>query len=256
MENKSLKLQILNTQNNYKLNIILLCTKTTSIRKWFCLISFNGLRSDFMKKVFLQIIPIMAIILLLSACNGNENMNQEETDKSEDNNEAVEEPLTLREISDEIIKALDTRDMDTIANYVDPEDGLLFSPYVYVIDEAVVFEKNEVASLLESNEKYNWGSYDGKGTPIELTPSEYFDEFLNMTAYQDPDSVLKNDPQHRGNTKNNLKERFPEAELIEYYADGSEEYAGMDWSSIYLVYKKDDTEHLQLIAIIRDMWTI
>lgn len=207
-----------------------------------------------MRKFLLQVMPIIAIVFLLSACN--ENVSKEEDDELENNDETVQKPLTLKEVSDEIINALNTRDMDIIANHVDQEEGLLFSPYVYVTDEAVIFEKSEVAAMLESNTKYEWGHYDGRGTSIELTPNEYFDKFLDMTAYQDPDSVIENNPQHRGNTQNNIQDKFSEAEIIEYYDEGPEEYEGIDWSSIYLVYKKDDTEHLKLIAIIRDMWTI
>lgn len=209
-----------------------------------------------MKRFLLQVMPVIAIVFALSACNGNEDGSNEEKNQLETNNEKEEQPLSLKELSDQIIGALDTRNMDTIANYVDPEAGLLFSPQVYVTDEAVAFEKSDVDALLDSSTKYDWGRYDGKGTPIELTPSEYFDEFLDVTAFQDPDEILENDVQHRGNTKNNLREKYPEAEIIEYYDSGSEEYSGIDWSSIYLVYKTTDTEHLQLIAIVRDMWTI
>lgn len=207
-----------------------------------------------MKNFSLKFMPIIAILFLLSACNGNDDVSNGEGNELENNNEEAQ-PLDLRELSDEIIKALDSRDMESLGNHVDPEEGLLFSPYVHVIDEAVIFEKSDVAYLLETNTKYIWGDYDGRGTPIELTPKEYFTEFFDIT-YEDPDSVIENDPQHRGNTKNNIQERFPEAEIIEYYNDGSKEYAGIDWSSVYLVYIKDDSDHLQLIAIIRDMWTI
>lgn len=208
-----------------------------------------------MRRNILQIIAIMTIMFLLSACNGNEEVSNKDEKQLENADEEEEQPLELREISNKIIKALDSRDMETLANFVDPEEGLLISPYVYVTGEAVVIEKNDIASLLDSNTKYIWGNYDGRGTPIELTPKEYFAEFLDIT-YQDPDVVIENVLQHHGNTKNNIKEIFPEAEIIEYYDDGSEKYSGIDWSSIYLVYKKDDKEHLQLIGIIRDIWTI
>lgn len=167
-----------------------------------------------------------------------------------------EELDDIREVSDKIIDALDNEDMQTVSEYVDPEKGLTFSPYVYVMDDAVKFDKEDVPTMLAGPEEFDWGDSDGKGEPIELTPEDYFDEFMDMEPYQDPDDVLVDDPQDRGNTKNNIKDVFPDATVIEYYNKGSDEYAGIDWESVNLVYEENDAGDLQLVAIVRDMWTI
>lgn len=237
-----------------------------------------------MKRTFLAIILLLIMSLIVMACsdnneinngdlsenNGSSEKNQEnETDDEQDSVEEnqnikeseeykanEEEKLSIRELSDQIIDALDKRDMKFISQYVHPVKGLLFSPYAYLADEAVVIEKEAVSTMLDSNEAFDWGLYDGIGTPIELTPPEYFDEFLNMTPYQQADQILVDDIQKRGNTINNIREKFPDAEIIEYFQEGSEEYAGMDWSSVLLVYEHDETSGLQLVAVVRDMWTI
>lgn len=182
----------------------------------------------------------------------------ENEDETQDNENLTEEndKLDIQTLSNNIIKALDERDMETISTYVHPEKGLLFSPYIYVTEDAVVFDKSEVSGMLESEEKFNWGDYDGKGTPIELTPAEYFDKFLDMAPFLNQDEILIDNLQDRGNTKNNVKETFTDAQIIEYYNEGSEEYGGIDWNSILLIYEEDEAGQLQLIAIIRDMWTI
>lgn len=211
-----------------------------------------------MKKFLLPIGVICLTLFLLVACSdkdaGNENNEKEE--ENEENVDEIDVELTIEELSDTLIKALDNRDMELVATYVHPEKGLLFSPYVYVTDAAVVLNKNEVDQMMDRDQIKQWGIYDGKGSPIELAPSEYFDEFLDMTPFLEPDDILINDLQERGNTLNNVQEVFPDAQIIEYYNGGSEEYAGIDWSSVLLVYETNANESLQLIAIIRDMWTI
>lgn len=189
--------------------------------------------------------------------NNNETSENETIDESvAENNESTDEDneqLEIEPLSDKIITALDEKDMETVARYVSPEKGLLLSPYVYVIEEAVVFDKSDVRSMLEVDEKYKWGNYDGKGTPIELTSSEYFDEFLDMTTFINEDEILIDDLQARGNTKNNIEETFPDPRVIEYYNEGTEEFTGIDWSSLLLVYDEDDSGELYLVAIVRDM---
>lgn len=166
------------------------------------------------------------------------------------------EPLSLRELSECLIDAFDREDMQAVASHVDPEAGLLFSPYVYVADDAVVFPKSEVANLLGSNQTYIWGTRDGSGETIELTPSEYFAEFLDMSRYQNPDEVTENEIGERGSMINNIRDKFPHAEFIEFYSAGTAEYSEMDWSSLYLVYNRNERGYLKLIAIVRDVWTI
>lgn len=239
-----------------------------------------------MKKYLLPTMIICIALFMLAACSdkddtedndSNENNETEEVDSEEENkaessedatedateeatedatDESDEEEFDIEELSERMVEALDDRDMEFVAKYVHPEKGLLFSPYVYVMDEAVVLNENEVASMMDSDEIYEWGTYDGKGSPIDLTPTAYMDDFMDMTPFLDPDELLIDDLKERGNTLNNVNEVFPDAQVIEYYNDGSEEYAGIDWSSILFVYETDEAGSLQLVALIRDMWTI
>lgn len=197
----------------------------------------------------------------------SEEVNESSNDESQENNQNTEESSKNNEtttneqpdietLSNKMIDALDNRDMETVADHVHPEKGLLFSPYVYVADDAVVFEKDEVGSMLDQDEQFDWGNYDGKGTPIELTPTDFFDEFLDMTPFQNPNDILLDEVQRRGNTINNIKDVFPDSHIIEYYNNGSEEYVGIDWESVNFVYEEDETGELYLVAIVRDMWTV
>ncbi|MRH41082.1 hypothetical protein GH741_00150 [Aquibacillus halophilus] len=170
--------------------------------------------------------------------------------------EEEEEELTIEEKAETIIQAIHNRNMESLAEQVHPEKGLLFSPYVFIQEDAVVFEKNQVATLLNDNEQYLWGHSDGSGEPIELTPNEYFDQFLDIEALLEPDEILVDQVKQRGNSINNLKEVFPESTVVEYYHSGTEEYDGMDWSSVNLVFEQDQNGSWKLVAIVKDQWTI
>lgn len=80
-----------------------------------------------MKKL-IQMLAVILVVLIISACSDSEEIENEKTTELEE----IEAPLSLEEISDEIIKALDKRDMAELARYVDQEAGLLFSPYAHV----------------------------------------------------------------------------------------------------------------------------
>jgi hypothetical protein len=181
----------------------------------------------------------------------------EATDQQHSQKEEQDGEQDIIAQSDVIIQALGDRDMKKLAETVHPDKGLTFSPYVYVTDEAVVVAKQDVPGLLETAEQKTWGEYDGKGTPIKLTPEQYFDEFMDMSLFvDDPNDILVDEPQERGNTENNIKKVFPDSKVVEYYDDGSEEYEGIDWSSINLVYEKDADGTWRLVALVRDMWTV
>lgn len=229
-----------------------------------------------MKNKYLLLSIVFTFSLVLAACTNGNTSNTEESnpnkpeingdvDESQGNSDDPynndsdsETPVsfTAEEITEQMIGAIADEDMETLAQHVHPEQGLLFSPYVHVQDDAVVVDQEDVANLLASNDVLTWGLYDGKGTPIELTPAAYFEEFLDLSPFEEPTDILINDLQDRGNTTNNIDDKFPTATVIEYYNEGSEEYAGIDWSSILFVYEEDTNGDDKLIAIIRDMWTI
>lgn len=128
----------------------------------------------------------------------------------------LSDPMDKREISDLIIDSFLNEDMDSIAQFVHPEKGVPFSPYIYVEDDAVIINKEDFSDMLNDDTIYKWGIYYGKGTPIELTGQDFYDEFLDMTPYVDPDNVLINDLQDRGNILNNVAEKFPNTKIIKF----------------------------------------
>jgi len=168
----------------------------------------------------------------------------------------LDEKVILQETAQAIIEGINAKDFAKLSDYVHSEKGLLFSPYVFVNEDSVVFQKNEISELLHDKKEYLWGNYAGSGMRIELTTSEYFAEFLSVEKLIKDGLVLIDDLKERGNMKNNIKDFFPQSKTVEYYLEGTPENGGMDWESIIFVFEKDETEDWKLVAIVKDGWTI
>jgi hypothetical protein len=113
----------------------------------------------------------------------------------------------------------------------------------------------KLPGLLASEQVTTWGDYDGTGEPINLTFEEYYEEFVTSSDFANADQVAVNERLGQGNTINNIDAFFPEASFVEYYIPGSEEFGGMDWESLRLVFVQEDETWL-LVGIVHDEWTI
>ena len=166
------------------------------------------------------------------------------------------EEFTLEETSERVITALFQRDMQALAGFVHPERGVRFSPYAFVREEHQVFMPEALVGLLDSDTVYTWGIYDGSGMPIELTFSEYYQEFVYSSDFANAEQVAVNEVIGEGNTINNIGTFYPESSFVEYYFSGfDEQYEGMDWESLRLVFVQEDSTWY-LVGIVHAEWTI
>ena len=191
-------------------------------------------------------------LLVLGACTG---VPQAEPTATHQPSPTVAEALSLEEAADQVIQALAVQDLESVAAFVHPQQGVRFSPYAYIHEEHQVFMAEDLAGLMPSEQVFIWGSYDGSGEPIDLTFEEYFEEFIYSSDFANADQVAVNERLGQGNTINNIEEFFPEASYVEYYIPGTEEYGGMDWESLRLVFLQEDGVWM-LVGIVHDEWTI
>ncbi len=226
-----------------------------------------------MKKVLIIVLSLIVSLSLAGCVENSDTTTSEPPAKSTDepkeqvnktpptennngNNNSDDEPISVSETAQIILQLLKNKDMKTLSTHVHPEHGLLFSPYVYVnSEEAIKLQSSEVESFFESQEKYVWGVRDGSGEPIELTPSEYYEEFIYTHDFHTVDPII-DEVHQRGNMINNIKEVFPESTVVEFHVEGTEKYSGMDWGSLNLVFQEDSNGVFYLVAIVRDQWTI
>jgi hypothetical protein len=170
--------------------------------------------------------------------------------------EAPEDPLTLEETSDRVINALAEKDMQTVTEFVHPKMGVRFSPYTYIEEEHLVFMPDALPGLFDSDEIFTWGRYDGTGDPIELTFESYYEAFIYSADFVNPEEMAVNEELGWSNTINNINAFFPGSSYVEYHFSGfEEEYGGMDWVSLRLVFLEEDGIWY-LVGIVNDQWTI
>ncbi|MBM7573743.1 hypothetical protein [Aquibacillus albus] len=179
----------------------------------------------------------------------------EQEEVSEQSNQGTGTNSDIKSTAKAVKELIVSQDMKTLAKHVHPERGVLFSPYVHVKEDAQVFQQSELENFFEDDQVYEWGVYDGRGNTIELTPSEYYEEFIYAPDLQDADQILVDEMKQRGNMKNNIKAFFPNSTVVEFHLEPSEE-SGMDWSSLNLVFEQIKGGEWKLIAIVNDQWTI
>ncbi|TFB15102.1 hypothetical protein E3U55_12685 [Filobacillus milosensis] len=182
------------------------------------------------------------------------NTNEDSSSDNADTPELSDEEI-IKQQADEVINHIAQKNTEDLSKMVHEEKGLLFSPYVNISEQAQVFNLEQVDNFLNDSKTYTWGTQDGSGKPIELTPADYFEEYIYDRDYKNADEVLYDENKTRGTMKNNINEVFPNSKVVEYYIEPSEE-GGMDWNSLNLVFQENSEGEWKLVAIVHDQWTI
>ena len=178
-------------------------------------------------------------------------------------NTPTKDSLTLKEpaqndiknLNNEILQLLKTKDYEKLAHYFHPEKGVRFSMYGYVQPKKdKVFSKEDFLKYIGTNIKVTWGEKDGTGDLLQMSLKNYLQIWVFVKDLTQSEVSL-NEIKHRGNTINNIKEIYPNSDFTENYLEGTEEYAQMDWNSLRLVFEEYEGK-LFLVGVINDQWTI
>ena len=161
---------------------------------------------------------------------------------------------TLETINNEILSTLRSKDFTKFSKYIHPEKGVRFSMYAYVQPKTDKhFTKEEFVKYMSTNIKVTWGEKDGTGDKLVLSIENYLTQWVfkkDFIGAEYHQNVYKG----TGNSINNLKEIYPNADFTENYIPGSEEYGEMDWNSLRFVFEElYGTRYL--VAVINDQWT-
>lgn len=163
----------------------------------------------------------------------------------------------LTEYAFKILGYIKEGNYDALSQVVHPEYGVVFSPYATInLASNKCFTVTQVAAFANDKNKYVWGKYDGKGDPIELTPSEYFKRFVfdkdyTLASEIGVDTIIKS-----GNSLENIKEVFPDARFVDFHIPGLDQASGgLDWGSVRLGFEEYKGE-LKLTVIVHSEWTV
>lgn len=162
---------------------------------------------------------------------------------------------TIKQQALRIQRALANKDFARITNDIHPTRGVRFSMYAYVRPETdKVFSREQFAQYLQQSKiRFTWGEKDGTGDLLVTPLPTYLDTWIDASKFNNA-SISVNEFQHSGNMINNLKKIYPNSEVVEFYHKGSEEYAGMDWRIMRLVFEEYQGKRY-LVAIVNEQWT-
>jgi len=163
---------------------------------------------------------------------------------------------TLKQQALRIQRALANKDFARITDDIHPTRGVRFSMYAYVRPESdKVFSRAQYAQYLQqSNIRFTWGEKDGTGDLLITPLPTYLETWVDGKKFNDVD-VSVNKITNNGNSINNLKDIYQNSDVVEFYYKGTEEYAGMDWRVLRLVFDEYQGKRY-LVAVINDQWTV
>ena len=181
--------------------------------------------------------------------------------QANDSLKSVSEPIKptkeemLKNLNNEILTALKSKDYDRFSQFIHPEKGLRFSMYAYVQPEKNKhFSQKDFSRYISLPTKFTWGEKDGTGDLLVISLENYLQQWIFKRDFTQSQFYL-NEFKGKGNSLNNLKKIYPEADFTENYIPGSEKYSGMDWNALRFVFEKFQDEYY-LVAVINDEWTI
>jgi hypothetical protein len=161
--------------------------------------------------------------------------------------------------ADSAVAAIARRDWPTLATLVHPERGLRVSPYGYLPPAGectVTLTAAEVAALTSDTTTRCWGHFDGSGEPMRLPWPAYYERFVYDKPYRDARRGAPNERLGHGNTLHELPGALgADAAFVEYHVPGTEQYGGMDWGSLRLVFAPH-AGAWRLVGLVHDQWTI
>ena len=163
---------------------------------------------------------------------------------------------TLRQQALRIQRALANKDFSRITNDIHPTRGVRFSMYAYVRPESdKVFSREQYENYLQqSSIQFTWGEKDGTGDLLITPLPTYLDTWVDSKKFNS-ENIKVNELTNNGNSINNLKEIYQRSDVVGFYYKGTEEYAGMDWRVLRLVFDEYQGKRY-LVAIINDQWTV
>ncbi len=156
-----------------------------------------------------------------------------------------------------LVELIGDEDFVAVAQYVDPVDGVRFSPYGYVnVTTDRVYSALDLETAMQDQTVYNWGAFDGTGDPIDMDFDDYYDRFIYDQDFANPHMIGNNTVVGTGNTLVNISQVYPNASFVEFHFTGFDpNFDGMDWRSLRLVLEEQNGEWV-LLGIIHDEWTI
>lgn len=161
---------------------------------------------------------------------------------------------TIINLNREIVDLLTKKDYAKLSKYIHPDKGIHFSMYSFVSDSDKNFSKTDFGKYVDSDEKFTFGHKDGSGAVYTVLIKDYLQDWVFKKDFSKA-KINYDKFEGKGNSLNNIKEKYPNAVTVENYLAGTVEYSYMDWNSLILVFEKIDNQYY-LVSICNNQWTV
>lgn len=163
----------------------------------------------------------------------------------------------LTSLAFEVLEHIRDGDFEAIARVAHPDFGVVFSPGATInLSTNKSFSAEQIALFGSDNNIYVWGVND-IGEPIELTPVDYFAEFVFSSDYLDASVIGINRIVRSGNALENISDKFPGIRFVDFHIPSEDRDTpdDLDWSSLRLGFEKLD-DSLWLTVVVHSTWTV
>jgi len=149
-------------------------------------------------------------------------------------------------------------DFISLSRVAHPDFGVVFSPYATVtLSTNRRFSAMQIAGFENDTTVYVWGVQDGSGEPIELTPVDFFAEYVYTKNYTCASVLGINRIVKSGNALENMTDEFPGLRFVEFHVPGGEKDTSEElaWGSLRLGFEEHEGA-LWLTVIVNSRWTV
>ncbi|MCP4118445.1 MAG: hypothetical protein GY737_24220 [Desulfobacteraceae bacterium] len=161
---------------------------------------------------------------------------------AEPQGKSLRPPKDLITKADTILDLIDSADFKSLINHIHPIKGLNFSPYARDLTKLFIinFPPKIISNFRKDKHLYLWGYYDGIGTPIELTPMEYYEQFIYDIDYKTKSEgiYISNKDLKTQYSLNAIYKTYPGSSLVQYNYKGTEATGFKDFKDLILIFTK------------------
>ncbi len=169
-----------------------------------------------------------------------------------DESEEPSDP-TLLEAAEQIRAGLISSSGPQIADEFIPDSWIVMSGRTTIEDGPYGPATVTAADLANGEAEYVF-EYTEAG-PIITSVDDWMSGYRQNSTLLDPDATSVNASLGFGNSINNLAERYPNADIVEFHREGRGELKDFNWATTRIVVEKIDGQW-KLLAIMGDAWTI
>ena len=156
-----------------------------------------------------------------------------------------------------VTDAFQAKDYETLSAYVHPTRGVTCTPYSTVdLQQDQCFSPDQIKAAAEDDTTYTWGYGDGRGDPIQMTMTQYFDRFVFDADYTQAPQVGVDQIITSGNALENITQAYSGCHFVDFcYLSRDPANEGMDWCSLKLVFTAENAAWY-LVGVVHGEWTI